>query len=59
MIMEDFENQLINIFNECSLPYEAKRYIVLKFANDVDKTYYQYKNKQLLEERKGEEIKDV
>ena len=37
--MEEFENTLIQLFNETLLPFEAKRYVVLKFARDVEDTY--------------------
>jgi len=35
-MMEEFENALVEIFNATTLPFEAKRYVVLKFARDVE-----------------------
>jgi len=37
--MEQFETALIQLFNDTLLPFEAKRYVVLKFARDVEDTY--------------------
>lgn len=47
--MEEFENALVKLFNENSLPFEAKRYVVLKFARDVEDTY-QTAKKQIKEQ---------
>jgi len=38
--MDEFEAALLKVFNESTLPFEAKRYIVVKrFAYLVDETY--------------------
>lgn len=47
--MEDFENALVQVFNSALLPFEAKRYVVLKFARDVEDTYQNAK-KQIKEQ---------
>lgn len=47
--MEELENALIKLFNENPLPFEAKRYVVLKFARDVEDTYQNAK-KQMKEQ---------
>ena len=57
MNMKDFEDQLVKIFNACPLPFEAKRYVVVKFFTDVENTYRQFLEKSL--ERKEEEEKNV
>lgn len=44
-MMEEFENQLVQLFNQTPLPFEAKRYVVLKFARDVEDTYQAEKRK--------------
>ena len=60
MILENFENELVEVFNKYQqIPFEAKRYVVLKFSNDVEIAYQKEKFKQLLEEQKGEEVEDV
>ena len=41
MLMEDFEAQLADVYNECRLPDEAKRYVVAHFATEVEKSYHQ------------------
>lgn len=47
--MEDFEIALINLINSNGLPFEAKRYVVLKVARDVEDTYQAEKAKRLKE----------
>ena len=47
-MMEEFENALVEIFNATTLPFEAKRYVVLKFARDVEDAYQNAK-KQIKE----------
>ena len=37
--MEELEKQLIELFNNSKLPFEAKRYVVKHFAMIVDNTY--------------------
>lgn len=37
--MEEFEIALTELFNNTQLPFEAKRYVVLKFARDVEDAY--------------------
>ena len=37
--MENFEKELCDIFNNSQLPLEAKRYVVVKFARDVEDAY--------------------
>ena len=58
MLMEDFENQLINLFNSCPLSIEAKRYVVHKFGVEVEasykKTLQEFLNKQKKEAEKTE-----
>lgn len=60
--MEEFENALIQLFNQTLLPFDAKRYVVLKFARDVEDTYQAAKKRQQAEPeaaRKEEsEVKD-
>lgn len=51
--MEEFENQLIQIFNQTPLPFEAKRYVVLKFARDVEDTYQAEKKRRETERESG------
>lgn len=41
--MEDFENALVELINNTLLPFEAKRYVVLKVARDVEDTYQREK----------------
>lgn len=60
MILEQFEKELIDIFNKYQdIPFEVKRYVVLKFSDDVEIAYQKEKIKQLLEEQKGEKVEDV
>ena len=47
--MEDFENALINLINESQLPFEAKRYVVLKVTRDVEDAYQAEKKRRLAE----------
>ena len=51
--MEDFENALIALINETQLPFEAKRYVVLKVTRDVEDAY-QAEKKRRLAERESE-----
>lgn len=44
--MEDFEIALINLINESQLPFEAKRYVVLKIARDVEDAYQAEKKRR-------------
>ena len=37
--MEELEKELIELFNNSKLPFEAKRYVVKHFAMIVDDTY--------------------
>lgn len=37
--MEEFENELVAVFNKSALPLEAKRYVVLSFCRNVENTY--------------------
>jgi len=37
--MEELERQLTEVFNNCNLPYEAKRYVVLTFWHNVEDKY--------------------
>lgn len=53
-MMEDFENALTQLFNETPLPFEAKRYVVLKFARDVEDTYQAEKARIKAEKEKEE-----
>ena len=56
--MEEFENALINIFNSTQLPFEAKRYVVIKFMRDVEDVYQREKKKQKeIEMREMDETK--
>ena len=48
--MEEFENALIQLFNQTLLPFDAKRYVVLKFARDVEVTYQAAKKRQQAEQ---------
>lgn len=52
-MMEEFENQLIEIFNQTPLPFEAKRYVVLKVARDVEDAYQAEKKRRLAERESG------
>lgn len=45
-MMEEFENALIKLCNDSPLPFECKRYVVLKFAHDVETTYQAEKIKR-------------
>ena len=47
--MEEFENALVQLFNDTLLPFEAKRYVVLKFARDVEDAFQNAK-KQIKEQ---------
>lgn len=51
--MEDFENALINLINESQLPFEAKRYVVLKVVRDVEDTYQAEKKRQEAKRESG------
>ena len=54
--MEEFENALIKLFNETTLPFDAKRYVVLKFTRDVEDTYQTEKARRKAEkEKEGEQ----
>ena len=46
--MEELENALVELFNASPIPFEAKRYVVLKFARDVEDAY-QHAKKQIKE----------
>lgn len=37
--MDEFENQLIAVFNKSTLPLEAKRYVLKHVLSLVDATY--------------------
>ena len=37
--MEEFREQLVKLFNECSLPFDAKFYILKDVFRDVDEVY--------------------
>ena len=50
--MEEFENALIQLFNDALLPFEAKRYVVLKFTRDVEDTYQAEKKRIKAESEK-------
>ena len=50
--MEEFENALINLINESPLPFEAKRYVVLKVARDVEDAYQNEKARRKAESDK-------
>jgi len=52
-MMEDFENALINLINETPLPFEAKRYVVLKVVRDVEDAYQAEKKRRLAERESG------
>jgi len=52
--MEDFEKSLIDLFNANTLPFEAKRYVVLKFVRDVEDTYQSAMKKLKEEQKEGE-----
>lgn len=47
--MEELESALVELLNASPLPFEAKRYVVLKFARDVEDTYQNAK-KQIKEQ---------
>lgn len=51
--MEDFENALINLINESQLPFEAKRYVVLKVVRDVEDAYQAEKKRRAAERESG------
>ena len=51
--MEDFENALINLINESQIPFEAKRYVVLKVVRDVEDAYQAEKKRRLAERESG------
>ena len=44
-MMEDLENKLVAVFNQSTLPFEAKRYVALAFFNTVENTYRKEKLK--------------
>lgn len=39
--MNEFEEQLTQLFNNNALPFEAKRYVVLSFFRHVEDVYQQ------------------
>ncbi len=39
MLMQDFQDQLIKMYADCELDTEKKRYVVLEFANQVERSY--------------------
>lgn len=43
MSMTEFEEKLVQLFNNVSLPFEAKRYVVLSFFRTVEDLYIQQK----------------
>lgn len=54
--MEDFENALINLINESQLPFEAKRYVVLKVVRDVEDAYQAEKKRRAAEQDRLKEF---
>ena len=52
MLMEDFENKIVDLFNSTPLPFEAKRYVMLKVMRDIEDTYAFEKKKKMEEEVK-------
>ena len=51
--MEEFEKALVQIFNQTPLPFEAKRYVVLQFARDVEDTYQNEKKRMKAESERA------
>lgn len=48
-MMEEFEKQLVDLFNKYPLPYDAKRYVVINFYRNVEDTYKSLKEKMMKE----------
>ena len=52
--MTEFEKNLVELYNNAPLPFEAKRYVVLTFFRNVEESYQMALKK---EEEKEEEVK--
>ena len=56
--MEELESALVEVLNASPIPFEAKRYVVLKFSRDVEDTY-QKARREYLSEKKSSVKEDV